>query len=225
MSEGRLLNALAEGASVQEFDRVLNTVDASLGTDGSRVPIDGLARFVALENGYEDKEEVEDALQMPFHHFISTLPHVSVTDSHAYANALAISSSSQGQSKRQPVEICVTVRSVHDLDTIVVRSAYSHTIIDAAEVQMKPDGLRRIDTVRGHVSSAAEDLRMSDVLATAFKLEQLLEVHTLWTMIVHDDSGFSEVESGRDNAHLAQLDASHSCSAPSGDGIQPRLSE
>jgi hypothetical protein len=205
---GRILSALAPGASVAEFNAVLNEIEDAVGASpsspshGASIDLSSVSRLVCTNSGlFEDQAELEDALQSSLPTFVHHLPHIDLLpDGHSIkANELIHSE----QSEAGPIEISVTLSSLHDLDTVVMRSRFSWSKVDAAGVTMQPDGQRRINTVRGHIAEAAEHLKStSDVPQAGMKLEQLLELQQSFSFVVSDESGFSEAELGRHNVSV-----------------------
>ena len=89
----KMLEAFSVDISHQEVERILIELEEIYKTQpGEWLPIHGMGSMLAMDLGYEDEDEFEDALKMTFEEFVNKLPMIECKDVESGYNPVSFAS-------------------------------------------------------------------------------------------------------------------------------------
>lgn len=149
------------------------------------LPVEPMAGLLCMNLGYEDRDELEDALKGDFVLFMKALPHLRFRD---------MNDSLEWKIEQDPTRenwvhkiIRFEITSRHDLWRVVHKNTRAVFRIPHMEFEVAADGVRTIDTIYNIISASVFKLgdyirgsvpieSASDILKTVDELEMLLDV-------------------------------------------------
>ncbi|KNE69474.1 hypothetical protein AMAG_14044 [Allomyces macrogynus ATCC 38327] len=193
----------------QEVQRIIEELDTVYTQSQTEwLQAAAVAEFLCLSLGYEDVQELEDALQGTFTEFLSMLPNVRTTfrpDPETQKPALyfqVVPEPPQDQWVCKRLEY--HVRERNHLWNVLLKSSHARVEVPDLGLEFAVDGRKKIDTVWNYLSAAALDLGMhvqtnvgitddetDKTLAVIEGLAALRDLERPWTLVVVDPSGTS----------------------------------
>eukprot|EP00162_Nutomonas_longa_P006960 comp17405_c0_seq1/m.29363 comp17405_c0_seq1/g.29363 ORF comp17405_c0_seq1/g.29363 comp17405_c0_seq1/m.29363 type:complete len:257 (+) comp17405_c0_seq1:21-791(+) len=168
------------------------------------------ARSLVIQGlGYEDEDELEDAIKGDFSTFIQALPHIEtkIQEEETSVKGMLVMRARLDPplSQRRGFMKVITIRTTQDLWRVLSKSDNARIEIPAIEFEISADNKRRIDTIYNHIANAIFNLgnhvRMvagvseehkTAIMETVMALNAMLDVEVPWTLVVHDDDGLSQ---------------------------------
>eukprot|EP00411_Alexandrium_monilatum_P109255 CAMPEP_0175688302 /NCGR_PEP_ID=MMETSP0097-20121207/28811_1 /TAXON_ID=311494 /ORGANISM="Alexandrium monilatum, Strain CCMP3105" /LENGTH=401 /DNA_ID=CAMNT_0016995315 /DNA_START=1 /DNA_END=1204 /DNA_ORIENTATION=+ len=206
---------------VHELEDIFRAVHECAGPDHP-VAVNGLAYNLCTSLGYEDEDELEEALGGSLADFLGALPHFSVV----WPEAAALAQAEGGQPdpkalmKPEPAEeelvgpgarMLFTVTEREDLWRVVLQGARATVEIPEIEFAIRPQASRRVDTIYNMIAGAIFHLgdhvqknrRLGGALSeedanricdTIDSLNTLLDLEQPFTFVLSDPQGVSELK-------------------------------
>ena len=202
-SHGDAVNELKQynwNISHQEVARVVLELEnyAIQLPEGYFVPITASELWLVHVLGYGDVDELEDALGGSLERFIRALPQFEVQGEEGETKFRLTPKSAEAQ---RPRTLALTINSVRDLFTVMVRGQETTITIPEIEFEMgRPDG-REIDTLYNYIGGAVFQLGQyikeskpgdevfDKIYATMQMLNAMLDVESPFTIIAIDPVG------------------------------------
>ena len=213
---GGLLEAFHIDVGHQEMARIvgeLEEVYRSQPDAAALLPLEAVQNQLMSNLGYEDVDELEDALKGPFKDFVEALPHVVLEQEEGGRWMLRVKPDPPEETW-VPKRYTYRITQPEDLWTVCLRSPHGSVEIPEIEFEIGCDSKRVIDTIYNQMGAAIYNLGRyanesqglgpgvkDKILDTVITLNQLLDVEKdgrpfPWTWIVHDRSGLSEFKPG-----------------------------
>jgi len=160
-----------------------------------------IAPMLAKQMGYEDVDELEDALKGTLAEFIALMPHFE-TQRPQGVHQFRMRPSQPSE----PKCIRVRVESVPDLYTVILKPGNSRIIIPSLEFEIGENEEKVVDTIYNHIAAAILNLSLQSqqggwgeeildrVTDTLMQLNALLDVHDPFDVIIRDRTGTSIVK-------------------------------
>lgn len=141
----------------QEMTRVMTELETVFKSQPCEwLPVDAIANMLAMELGYEDLNEFEDALQGEFTDFVECLPHADLSYNERGTKVLRIK---PPPSNPKPRRMRLRITDSKLLWHVFLQAPDARIILpELEEFEFQPMGERRIDTVYNHISSAIWNL-------------------------------------------------------------------
>eukprot|EP00474_Spongospora_subterranea_P010143 CRZ10601.1 hypothetical protein [Spongospora subterranea] len=191
----------------QEVQRIIEELEAIYVMSHSEwlaaIPI---SSFICAQLGYEDIDELEDAIHGTFEEFLRILPQVQIKQS------------DDGEQERllfriidqtgNPHKMVLKISERQQLWNVLLKSPTGVVQIPELEFEISADGRRRIDTIWGYLASSALDLEVRlqqrendqhddpDTVQELALLRQVVDglsdlrdLKYEWTLVVSDESG------------------------------------
>jgi len=181
----------------QECDWILSEIEGMCkNTEDKFLETDRIAPMLATTMGYEDVDELEDALKGTLAEFIEMMPHFETQvdkEKHFFRMKPLVEGS--------PQCIRVRIKKVSDLYTVILKPGPCKLIIPVLEFEIGQNQEKSVNTVYNHIASAILNLslqgkqggwseKMQQAVAdTLIQLNALLDVNSPWDMIVKDSTG------------------------------------
>jgi len=161
-----------------------------------------------MELGYEDWNELEDALHGSLEDFMAVLPHIELRKNPEMEDRLEMRLKPlPPPEQRRGFKATLKITTSEDLWKVFYKSPTARVEIPEIEFEISPDGQKRIDTIFNHVANCVANLgnyvqtetsagsmsaQVADKISeTVVELNILLDIPKPWTWIVHDPSGLS----------------------------------
>jgi len=195
-----------DAVSHQEVERILDEVEAwyqaaheQTGTEW--LPIEGITNFLLGDLGYEDMDELEDALNGPFIDFLRQFPNISTkeVDGRDFFQVL-------NREHKGPTKMTLTVTSSAQLlETTLFKAAGAVLEVPSLEFEIGAAHKRHIDSLYNHFSEARQELEQTasttedkvqkeGILKAAEEIRNLLDVDSPVVLVIRDPSGLSEIK-------------------------------
>ncbi|KAA8493938.1 Zinc finger protein ZPR1 [Porphyridium purpureum] len=235
-----VLKNLNVDVSHQEVERIIDELESLHELSPEEwLLVEPVCLTMALDLGYEDLDEFEDALKGSIVGFLRSLPQfeLRVQDEDGTFSEER-GPLQEGQRlvfrvtplpRRSPVSMSVSMARRDDLFRIFLKAPDAVVEIPEMDFEMGLDRKRRIDTIYNFVSTARLNLEMylnsnrhmqptllGTIRQTVEALEKLLDMDTPWTFVVHDPSGLSEFKPF-DGVMIGELEESRKESVPVSD--------
>jgi len=197
----------------QEIERILKEVDdncelvlSCAGTE-AWLPIAGTASMVYKNLGYEDMDQMEDALGGTFMQFIDALPHMehkiqddgsSIDGQPVFRMVPPIPLHAQ-----HGVIMTIPIRESKDLWKTLCKAPRAVIQIPALEFQIGGSVTRQIDSIFNHITTAVFNLgvylrsgsvggaQMEGIVDTIDQLTRLLDIPEPWELVIRDPTALS----------------------------------
>mmetsp|Transcript_20871 Transcript_20871/g.32717 ORF Transcript_20871/g.32717 Transcript_20871/m.32717 type:complete len:234 (+) Transcript_20871:261-962(+) len=172
---------------------------------------DSAARMLCTNLGYEDEEELEDAIKGRWWEFLRALPHLEtkIQDDGSFADGRLVFRLKQPPdvaSRKQFIKTLV-IKSRQDLWRVCHKAPCAVLEIPELEFEIGADAKRKIDSIYNHIAGAVYNLSMhvstlgdqlpehhkEKIGETVQKLNELLDVEAPFTLMLHDRTGISEI--------------------------------
>jgi mediator of RNA polymerase II transcription subunit 31 len=204
---------------VQDLEDIFFAVHQCAGPDHP-VAVSGLIFNLCVSLGYEDEDELEEALGGSLVDFLAALPHFEVVwpeQSNGTEQAppepkakMRPDLGHEGTS-REPRRIALTVSERDDLWRVVLQGPRATVEIPEIEFAIRPESKRRIDTIYNLIAAAVYNLgdhvrlnsrvpgSISDEDATKIcdaidSLNRLLDLEQGFTFVLSDPEGISDLK-------------------------------
>eukprot|EP00388_Colpodella_angusta_P003940 GDKJ01013496.1.p1 GENE.GDKJ01013496.1~~GDKJ01013496.1.p1 ORF type:complete len:250 (+),score=71.61 GDKJ01013496.1:47-796(+) len=182
-----------------------------------------MAGLLCMNLGYEDRDELEDALKGDFEAFMKALPHLSFRE--------ASDGTLQWKINVDPPQdewihkiLRFEIRDRSDLWRVVHKNTRACFRIPSIEFEISVDGVRTIDTIYNLISSAVfklgdyirgtKDLNQAtEILQTVDALEMLLDVETPFMVELECVVGNSAINPADDRIKVEVIEGSHAAKA------------
>eukprot|EP00434_Breviolum_minutum_P039181 symbB.v1.2.034783.t2/scaffold4552.1/size38125/3 len=194
---------------VHELEDIFRAIHVGVSEDYA-VAISGLAYNLCASLGYEDEDELEEALACPLVNFLEALPHFEVQwPSDSQAEPRALMRPEPPEDLKDPKCLTFTVSERHDLFRVLLQGAHAEVEIPEIEFSIRPKAERRVDTIYNLIASAVFHLgdhvqknrrmggslsedAMNKICETIEQLNILLDLEQPFTVKVKDPQGVSE---------------------------------
>eukprot|EP00931_Biecheleriopsis_adriatica_P091981 TRINITY_DN65823_c0_g1_i1.p1 TRINITY_DN65823_c0_g1~~TRINITY_DN65823_c0_g1_i1.p1 ORF type:complete len:333 (-),score=60.07 TRINITY_DN65823_c0_g1_i1:46-903(-) len=202
---------------VHELEDIFRAIHAGIGTDYP-IAISGLAYNLCTSLGYEDEDELEEALGGRLVEFLEALPHFEVRwpegregETADEPRAIMRPEPSEDDTSGPGVHLVFTVSEREHLWRILMQGPVAEVEIPEIEFGIRPKAQRRIDTIYNMIASAVFHLgdhvqknkRMGGTMSeneinriaeTIDQLNALLDLEQPFTVVVKDPQGVSELK-------------------------------
>jgi len=154
------------------------------------------APMLAKNMGYEDVDELEDALKGTLNEFLEVMPIFETRMENGEHHFRLIKSTASG-----PQQLLINITQISDLYTVVLKPADARIIIPELEFEIGEFQDKSINTIYNHIAGAILNLSLqigqgtwdsktvAAVTDTVANLNLLLDVPKPWTFILRDPSG------------------------------------
>eukprot|EP00435_Cladocopium_sp_Y103_P041751 s2830_g11.t1 len=133
---------------VHELEDIFRAIHAGVSEDYA-VAISGLAYNLCASLGYEDEDELEEALGGPLVNFLEALPHFEVRwpEEGEQAEPRALMRPEPSEDLLDGKCLTFTVSERHDLFRVLLQGAHAEVEIPEIEFTIRPKAERRVDTI------------------------------------------------------------------------------
>eukprot|EP01059_Diplonema_ambulator_P029690 TRINITY_DN4936_c0_g1_i1.p1 TRINITY_DN4936_c0_g1~~TRINITY_DN4936_c0_g1_i1.p1 ORF type:complete len:313 (+),score=124.53 TRINITY_DN4936_c0_g1_i1:36-974(+) len=184
----------------QEMSRVMKELETIFASQPCEwLPVDAMANLLAIELGYEDVAEFEDALEGEFQDFVRGLPNAELSVNERGTTVLKLKKDVEGPPRKMTLQ--VTERKL--LWHVLMQAPDARITIPELEFEIQPMGERRIDTIYNHIGAAVWNLGQyvrdanlstdveNKILDTIHCLNAALDVENPFTIVVDDPTSRS----------------------------------
>jgi len=203
MAEDNAQNELTKynfNISHQELTRIVLELEEYMKQlpEGYAVPIEAAQNWIIHQLGYEDNDELEDALQGSLERFVRCLPQFDV-DNDVDQPRMKVAVKSAESSR--PRKLTLEIKTTKDLFTVMVRGPDTRIEIPDIEFEMGAPADREIDTIYNYIGGAVFQLgqyikhvnpgdeTFDKIYATMQVLNAMLDVEQPFTVVAHDPKG------------------------------------
>lgn len=207
----QMLDGFNFDISHQEVERILIELEEIYKSQaGKWLPIQGITSMLAVELGYEDEDEFEDALKGSFKDFLSHLPNVEVSNEESelqpglFRDVFRVLPDPPPE-ERTPQKFILHAKEKRDLWRVLMKAPDCTIEIPELEFEIGADAKRHVDSVYNHITAAIfnleqhaeqmgeafEESQRKAIFETTNKLRSVLDLDMLVTFIVHDPTGLS----------------------------------
>jgi len=195
---------------VHELEDIFRAIHAGVSEDYA-VAISGLAYNLCASLGYEDEDELEEALGGPLVNFLEALPHFEVRwpEEGEQEEPRVLMRPEPSEDLLDGKCLTFTVSERHDLFRVLLQGAHAEVEIPEIEFTIRPKAERRVDTIYNMIASAVFHLgdhvqknrrmggalsedQMNKICETIEQLNILLDLEQPFTVKVRDPQGVSE---------------------------------
>lgn len=202
---------------MQELEDIFNAIHSCVGPERP-IAISGLAYNLCVSIGYEDEDELEEAIGGSLVQFLSALPHFEVVWPESDCEPRATMRPEPTDDLDGPgTRLMFTINDREDLWRVVLQGPKANVEIPEIEFAIRPTSKRRVDTIYNLIASAVFHLgdhvqqcarlgaldpdEASKIVDTINNLNILLDVESPFTVILSDPQGVSELKPS-DGAHV-----------------------
>ena len=200
LPEGELANYNFD-VSHQEISRILTELEAyseNFPSD-TLVPLEAAYQWLCVQLGYDDEEELDDALRCPLIDFLDRLPHFEVDRSDPLRAKFKSVALTAEQSR--PRKLTLLIENSKELFTVLTRGPNTRIEIPEIEFEMGAPERKEMDTIYNFIAGAVYQLgqyiRNTDpsdeifdkIYATMQTLNIMLDVDMPFHFVVHDACG------------------------------------
>jgi hypothetical protein len=193
--------------SHQELSRIIKELEDFYETCPADVwiPIEAAANWLCLHLGYDDYNELEDALHCTLEEFLTQLPHFDVKRPPADKpdDFVRFKSNLRDSAPGRPCKVSYRIENRGDLWAVMLKPKECWVEIPEMEFEIGRGDSRQVDTIYNLIGEAIYNLgaylktnhgviseeRFDGIYATIHQLNRLLDVEEPFTWIAHDPSG------------------------------------
>ena len=190
------------GGGHQEVDRILDELEQIYASQPNEwLVADPIASMVMREEGYEDEDELEDALGGSWEAFLGGMPHIEVRRNARDDLEFKVL---KPDPDAPPRRLTLRVDSRDDLWRVLFKAPEATILIPHLEFEIGADHKRRVDTLYNYIAAAEwnlsshirgrKDLAAEYVVAISETVEQLLgllDVEQPFDLVLNDPAGAS----------------------------------
>jgi hypothetical protein len=206
----KMLDSFSIDISHQEVERIIVELEEIYKTQpGEWLPIFGIGKMLALDLGYEDEDEFEDALKCSFEEFMQKLPMVECKEIESELQPGLVRKcwrliEDLQEENRKPKCLKLELKTKSDLWRILMRASGSSIEIPEIEFYAGGDIKRSIDSVYNHLSQACFNLEshvqhmascaaspeeQRGIIETIERLRRMLDLDEPCTLVIRCPSG------------------------------------
>lgn len=199
---------------MQELEDIFIAIHQCAGTERP-IAVSGLSYNLCVSLGYEDEDELEEAIGGSLVDFLTALPHFNVVwPGDAENDEVRVTMRPEPTEEELAVgpgsRISFTVSDRQDLWRVVLQGPRADVEIPEIEFAIRPKDRRRIDTIYNMIAAAVfhlgdhvqknsrvggiTDDAVSKICATIDDLNALLDVEQPFTFVLSDPQGISELK-------------------------------
>jgi len=201
------LAAYKVDVSHQELSRIIKELEDFYDTcpQDTWIPVDSAANWLCLNLGYDDYNELEDALHCTLEEFLTQLPHFDVKQPPAEKpdDFVRFKSNLRDAAPGRPCKVTYRIENRGDLWAVMLKPKECWVEIPEMEFEIGRGEARQVDTIYNLIGEAVYNLgaylktnhkviseeRFDGIYATIHQLNRLLDVDEPFTWIAHDPSG------------------------------------
>mmetsp|Transcript_21029 Transcript_21029/g.68055 ORF Transcript_21029/g.68055 Transcript_21029/m.68055 type:complete len:233 (-) Transcript_21029:96-794(-) len=192
----------------QELDRIVKEIEQLyVSSKADFLPVALLKRHLPLELGYEDIDELEDAVHGTVEDLICAMPNLELLQMAEDGKWMfRVKEPPAEVLRRGPTLLTFRVTSTKDLFRVCLKAPGATMYIQENEFHIGADSERSIDTLYQHLSRAAYNLgeyvkyaELSEehkmrIMETVMELQAMLDVEEPFVIELRDESGLSMIE-------------------------------
>jgi ZPR1 zinc-finger domain len=189
------LNQLNFDIGHQELSRIILELEeySAQFPESFNIPMEAAYQWLCVQLGYEDNDELEDAIKGTLQEFLQRLPQFKVSSESYVFAPLPVS--------MKPRRLKISINTTRDLFNVLIRGPDSRIEIPEIEFEMGAPGTRQIDTIYNYIGGAIFQLgeyiknfkpdndTFDKLYATLLTLNSMLDVEEPFTVVVHDKCG------------------------------------
>merc|ERR1712039_258602 len=222
-----------------ELEDIFRAIHTGVGTDRP-IAVHGLAYNLCVSLGYEDEDELEEAIGGSLVDFMDALPQFTVVWPEDEAQDAADQPHTEARVTMRPEptdeelagsgsRTMFTVTTREDLWRLVLQGPRCNVEIPEIEFAIRPKERRRVDTIYNMLAAAIfhlgdhvqknrraggiSDDEVSKICETMDRLNELLDVEQPFTFILSDPQGVSELKP-LEGAHVSTFTGGSSTEEP-----------